>query len=589
MIPAATINKIRAEADIVKIISEYIKLEKQSGNFVGLCPFHPDQNPSLSVSPTKKIYKCFSCGASGNVITFIKEFEKVSFPRAVQIAGEKSGIIVELGNDKITQSYEKYYQILEKATNFYEFLLKNTADGQDALKYLYKRKLNDEIIKRFRIGVSPKESDLLYQSLLKEKFQPLDMIEAGVVRSGANYYDAFRNRIMFPLEDISGNIVGFSGRIYHNKKDNEPKYLNSFESDIFKKGDILYNYHQAQTEIRSKDQVFLFEGFMDVIAAYRAKIYNAIATMGTSLTTNHIKAIFKATKNVVICFDGDSPGIEATKKVIHQLTDAQFNVKAVYMPEGLDPDEFIDKHGEEELNNYLHQNAISGIDYLYEAEKRKLDISDLNSIENFKNEIFKYMHLYKSNVLNEIYLQKLSKDINISLESLTADFTKSIPREKLVDHLPDFVLPAKIEKRTKKSKYENCELILIKKIYYQRDLVKDAVRRLNSHFVNDNSRDIIFSLDTYYTNHNEWNEEAFKNNLTNEQIEILVSILNNNQLFYDFIEIDFLIDEIKKYKCEKEMKKIKEEMADDSSVDKLESFKNQKKQVIKIVNKEIKE
>ena len=240
LIPEATIQKIREEADLVQIIGEFVKLEKKGNNYLGLCPFHQDNNPSLTVSPTKKIYTCFSCGAKGNVFTFLQNFNNISFVEAVKYVGEKSGIAVNIATYySKTQYYEKYYKILETATKFYEFFLKNSAEGKKALDYLHKRNLNDEIIKRFRIGLAPKENDLLYKSLLQEKHQPLDMIEAGVVRSYRDsYFDIFKNRIVFPLEDIDGHIVGFSGRLY-TKIANEPKYVNTSENKILKRQTLI--------------------------------------------------------------------------------------------------------------------------------------------------------------------------------------------------------------------------------------------------------------------------------------------------------------------------------------------------------------
>jgi len=453
---------------------------------------------------------------------------------------------------------------MQESANFYEFYLKNTTEGQQALKYLYKRKLNDEIIKRFRIGLAPKEADLLYKNLHNEKFQPLDMIEAGVVRSSKSYYDVFRNRIIFPIEDIDGHIVGFSGRIYQDKKTDESKYMNSSENIIFKKGNILYNYKSANNEIRLKDQVFVFEGFMDVIAAYRAKVYNTIATMGTSLTPAQIKAIGKITKNVVLCYDGDTAGIEAAKKAIRLFTDAKFNVKAVIMPVGLDPDEYINQHGEEKLYDFLNNQAVSGIDYLYEVEKNDLKISDINSVESFKNKVFQYLRYFHSSVINEKYLEKLSQDINVSVKSLTEDFGNQ-PIPKLVDIYDEYPLdnldPIDIPiiesyRRQEKKKYINAERHLIKVIYRNKEKCKNAHDQLGVKYVDPTNRNILFNLYDYFNKNDEMIEDKFQVLLEPIELEILKGILASNS-FGDYIEINDLVKTICEYRNEKD----REEMA----------------------------
>ncbi|MDD4077236.1 MAG: DNA primase [Bacilli bacterium] len=545
LIPTETIQKIRDEADIVEVIGEQVKLNKKGANYVGLCPFHNDTNPSLTVSPSKRIFTCFSCGATGNVITFVQNFEKVSFVEAVSRLAQKVGIPLEIGTaGSKSQILKKYYDLLEKATNFYQFYLYNTTEGQEALKYLYKRGLNDKIIKRFRIGLAPRDRDLLYRALLQEKFQPLDMIEAGLVRSGKNYYDVFRNRIVFPLEDTTGNIVGFSGRIYY-VADTEAKYLNSSENAVFKKGQILYNFEQARNEIRGADSVFIFEGFMDVIAAHRAGIDNALAIMGTALTEHQIQAIKRLTENVTLCFDGDSAGCEATKKGIYLMNNAGINCKAILMPEKYDPDDYINEFGGDKLAEYLVNKPLNGIDYLYMVEKRQLNQEDITSIEEFKNNVFRHLNFFNSNVINEIYLKKMAEDLNVQVKSLQSDFSKSSYRPSITDYQPlkSYVLP-----RFKKDKYENSEKALIKTLIYHRDKYYEAKDRLAAYTTgNRQNRNILYKLFDYYKNNNEMNLEDFMALLDAEETIILTEILNS-PFIGQYVEITELIDTIKKYK-----------------------------------------
>jgi len=426
-ISEATIRKITENADIVAIIGEHIKLEKKGNDYKGICPFHNDTNPSLSVSPSKKVFKCFSCGASGNAVGFIQRYKNLSFPQAIKYVGEKMGIPVDI-DDNVNQDLQKYLRIMEDAANYYEFYLKNSIEGKEAIQYLNDRHLDEEIVRRFKIGLASDEFDLLYKALTERDnpYLPLNLLEVGLIKAGKEntYYDVFRSRIMFPIDDLNGNIIGFSGRIYKKTKKNEPKYINSNENVIFKKSNILYNYSRAVNVIKQKNHVFIFEGFMDVIAAYRAKIENAIATMGTALTNQQIQAIKKATNNITLCFDGDNPGIEASKRAIEMFHRANFNIKVMLLPEGLDPDEYANRFGTTSLYDFLENKTLSAPDYFYELEKRKLNKNDLYSIETFKQNVFAFLKMFNIASLTEIYLKRVADELDITITSISDDFQK---------------------------------------------------------------------------------------------------------------------------------------------------------------------
>jgi len=582
------LNKIKKEADIVKIIGEYIKLEKKGANFVGLCPFHPDTNPSLSISPAKNIYKCFSCGAAGNVFTFVQNYEHVPFSQAVRIVAAKCGVTIDADSGlNEGPNLSKYYEIMQKATAFYEFYLKNTNDGKIALSYLHSRHLDDEIIKRFRIGLAPAAMDLLYRSLLNDKVQPLNMIEVGLVRSGKEYYDVFRNRIMFAIEDLLGNIVGFSGRVYQKSDLKEAKYVNSSENIIFKKGQLLYNYKNALNEIKSANRVFVFEGFMDVIAAYRASILNTVATMGTALTQQQIKALNKVTNNVTLCYDSDFAGVEATKKAIHLLNQAKFNVSVVRFPDELDPDEVINKYGIDRLKQLLSNEAITGIDYLYELEKKNLLVADINSVEAFKQKIFEYMQYYRSQVLNERYLKQMAKDLNTSIESLQADFKNTPLKSSFMqldtDHqeVVDFKtkITTKPRKKTPKLKFSIAERGLIRQIYWSKDNCLRAQSVLGPIFVLPKQRDLLYSLYDYYQIYPDMDEQIYKSRLTPEMLDLLVDILKDTK--EPFIELNEIFDLISQYNNEKVTENVATSFIEEPSIDKLKQISQLKKSTIK--------
>ena len=414
MVSKELIDKVINNADIVNIISNYIPLTKKGSDYKGVCPFHNDTDPSLSVSPTKKVFKCFSCGTAGNVVGFIQKFKHVSFMEALKEVAETVGIAIEVGKkDPREEQNNKLTSIMDDASKFYMFYLNNSKEGKAALDYLHNRNLTDEVIAKFKIGLAPEEGNLLYKTLTDNKVLPLDIIQTGLIKETSNhssYYDTFRGRVMFPITNLYGKTVAFSGRLYNKPKDdNNPKYINSSDSPIFKKGNVLYNYFDAMNNIKNSDCCYIFEGFMDVIAAYRSGVYNTVATMGTALTTDQIRAISKLTKNVVLCYDGDEPGINATKKAIKDLVSCHMNVKVVTLPVGVDPDEYINEHGKEKLYEVLINTPASALDYLYNIEKRHLIIEDYSSIENYKKNLFSYMHYFKSQILNEMLFKKILK------------------------------------------------------------------------------------------------------------------------------------------------------------------------------------
>lgn len=293
------IRKIRENTDIVEFIGKYIPLVKKGKNYFGLCPFHNDNNPSLSVSREKQIYKCFVCGEAGNVFNFLMKFENISFPEAVKIIGNEIGISVFLDTPKKEDKNKAFYDIYDLANKFYQNNLL-ASEGLEARKYLEKRSLDLKVIKEFQIGLSLNKRDSLTKMLQKKGYD-LDILNNSGLSSGDN--DTYINRIIFPLTNINGIVNGFSGRIYHGEKIN--KYLNSKETPIFKKGENLFNIIVPKEAVRKDKFVILMEGFMAVIRAYTIDVKNCLATMGTSLTSDQINLIKRLTNVVYLCFDGD--------------------------------------------------------------------------------------------------------------------------------------------------------------------------------------------------------------------------------------------------------------------------------------------
>lgn len=404
------INEIRNKVDIVEIISNYIPLTQRGKNYFGVCPFHDDHSPSMSVSKEKQIFTCFSCGATGNVFTFVADYEHIGFYDAVRMLGNKVGY--NLGNSKITKNKnDEAYNIYKLSTKFYQNNL-NTNLGKNAMEYLEKRKIDKETIKKFQIGLSiPKLS--LTDYLLNKQINLRKLVELGI--SNDNGTDLFVNRIMFPLYDLEGNIVAFSGRIYNTK--DASKYINTKETSIFKKGTILYNYHNAKEMLKKNDSIIVMEGFMDVIRANTIGITNCVATMGTALTKQNATLLKKMANNIILCFDGDKAGEEATTNAINILKEIDVNPKVVRLEEELDPDEYILKYGADKFKTKI-ANPHNSIDFLMDIHKSDKNLADIEDISKYIDESIKDLSSVEDDVLVELTINKLSGEFNISYDIL---------------------------------------------------------------------------------------------------------------------------------------------------------------------------
>ena len=376
MISREKINEIKEAVNIVDIVGESVALTKAGRNYLGLCPFHGEKTPSFNVVEDKQFYHCFGCGRSGDVFKFIEEMQGLSFAESVQVVAEKAGFqldipISERQVEKTSHPHQVLYDIHTEANKFYHALLMTTKMGEAARTYLYNRGLTDDIIKYFQIGLAPQEANYLYQHLSK-KYTEADLLNSGLFNTGnANMiYDAFQGRIMFPLTDEHGRVVAFSGRIWTEADlaDKQmAKYKNSRGTAIFNKSYELYHLNQAKAAIKKQREVYLMEGFMDVIAAYRAGLENAVASMGTALTAEHVRHLAKFCKKVVLTYDGDKAGQAATAKALEELAD--FNVEIVFLPDQMDPDEYIAKHSEEALANVLTKSRLTGVEFLIQYLK----------------------------------------------------------------------------------------------------------------------------------------------------------------------------------------------------------------------------
>lgn len=417
---AEKINEIRQSVDIVDVIGNYLSLQKKGRNYVSLCPFHDDSHPSMSISPERQIYMCFVCHNGGNVFTFLKNYLKIPYIEAVKMVASMGNVdISEYNLEKrvqpVDQKLEPLYKMHDEANKIYNHYL-NTKLAIEAKEYLTKRKITDEIIEMFEIGYAP-SNNILLKAFEKMDFNKVSMYESGLIIESNVGYDRFSNRIMFPLHDVNGRVVGFSGRIYQ-KSQNESKYMNSPESDIFIKGETLYNYHRVIEETRQAGFVIINEGFMDVIALYKAGIKNAVAIMGTALTKGHISLLKRLSKTVYLCLDGDQAGKNATIKSIDILLQEGFTVKVIDLPENLDPDEILDKKGTDELVSLI-KNPLSSLDFKMNYYYEMTNMDNYEERKKYLETIAKEISNLTDMIDQDYYILQLEKKSGFSKETIT--------------------------------------------------------------------------------------------------------------------------------------------------------------------------
>lgn len=512
------IDDILSKASIVDIVSEYVELEKKGKNYVGLCPFHGDTNPSMSVSEEKKIFKCFSCGAGGNAIKFVQDYEKISFVEAAKKVANKVGITLDIRENRLT----KYHNINKEASSFYEFYLTNTNEGQSIRSYLQNRGISEEVIKQFNIGYAP-EGNLLYQSLRQKQLEPLDILYTGVAgKAEDRYYDTFRKRIMFPIADARGNIVGFSGRTVGNT--DEPKYVNSSESSLFRKGEILYNMHSAIPFIKQTKRVVLMEGFMDVIAAFNAGIKDAVATMGTALTQKHVELIKRFTDKVVICFDGDQPGQDAAYKSLSRLQG--LDVRVVSLPNGLDPDDYIKEFSTDAFQKEVEE-ADDILTFIFNYNLKKVNRNNVHELEQFKKAIFQLIE-NSSNVQVELYLNRLSQELNVSYDSIRNDFM--VRNQSNTNE---------VQSTTKRQKYFKAEATIIQIMLTDKNKALILNKRIEDKGIDPNNTRIREELMKYYRNHSQFVADKFLAQLSKPLSD---HFIQNNFTVADYVT-DKVIDD----------------------------------------------
>ncbi|UWI43489.1 DNA primase [Lactobacillus paragasseri] len=429
-IPEQFIDEVRNSADIVDVISQYVSLEKKGKDYVGLCPFHQENTPSFTVNEEKQFFYCFGCHKGGNVFKFLMYQDHLTFPESVKKVAELAHLQMPEGYGEAAKPLSPLKKMYRQATEFYQHILLTTKVGERALKYARKRELTDDLLKHFKVGYAPDSDNILLTYLKQKDYTDDDLRESGlfVESQDGQLFDRFRDRLMFPLGDESGYTVGFSGRRISNDK-TIAKYMNSPETKIFNKSKLLFHFAEAKKAARSEKHLILYEGYMDVIAAYKAGIQSGVASMGTSLTTEQVYMLRRITPNILVNYDGDPPGIHAAERATKLFGQVQgFNLGIIVLPENLDSDEYVKKYGKEKYRAEV-AGALSSTDFLLERLANQYNLHNDREKLAYITAAVQMIAGLNDPVAADLYLDKLARQTGVTRESLKVTFVRE--RRKL--------------------------------------------------------------------------------------------------------------------------------------------------------------
>lgn len=530
-IPQEVIEEVRHRTNIVDIIGQYVQLKKSGKNYMGLCPFHEERSPSFSVAEDKQIFHCFGCGKGGTVFNFLQEIEGISFPESVKRIADLEHLSVdfdwseprEVADTPENQQRRSLLQLHSKAAELYHHILVNTKIGEPALNYLLERGLTQELIETFQIGFAPQKRDFLSQVFKNEQldetlFEPSGLF---VQRDNGTFLDRFYQRIMFPINDPQGNVIAFSGRLLKTADfpgDEMPKYLNSPETTLFNKRETLFNFDKARKEIRKENTVLLFEGFMDVIAAWQSGVKSGVASMGTSLTNEQIRRLERVAKEVVICYDGDNAGVQATNRAIQLLQEnSHFDLSIVSIPEKLDPDEYVRKYGAEAFQNLANHGRETVFSFKMNYHRLTRNMNNEKEQLDYVNELLRELTNVQSPLERDRYLNQIAQEFQLSVHSLEEQFNqlkqeqRSVQRQERQQFYQDEMMPPPMEEPVFEENHVQNKLPLTQVQKAERSLlfrlmneqgVRQTVQQLpDFSFAHDEYQELYFLLESYATLH----------------------------------------------------------------------------------------
>lgn len=530
MIDKNEIEQLKKSTDIVSIISQFVRLEKKGNNYMGSCPFgHSDSNPSFSVNKDMQIYKCFSCGKAGDVFTFFMDYERLSYPDSIKKVANLTNF--KLTNIKTNERIvdNVLYNIYQDASKIYINNLK-TEMGKDALEYLNNRGIDNELIKTFKIGYSLKQRDTLVKTLLNKKYKLNDMINSGLlIKTDDGITDIYSSRVMFPIQNLDGKIVGFSGRTITNDK---IKYINTKQTEIFKKGELIYNYSNALSSCRTIHKVIIMEGFMDVIKAYKYGIKNCVAMMGTAVTKFQATNIMRMAEEVILCFDGDSAGAHATLECSNKLLEFGVTPKIVRLSDNLDPDEYLTKYGKEQFDNCIN-NPMNVMDFKLLYFKQDKNLNSIDDKKLYIKQVLDELKNVKDEILIDLTLNKLSEETGINKQTIKLSIDKEIT-----------ITPTK--ETTKLNKYELAEQKLLAYMLKYDDVIRLFIKK-NVVLSNKEYRNLSRRIIDYYKENRTINYSDFIGTINLDTLNTVYNLnkikINDKYSAEEIIDYINLIDE----------------------------------------------
>ncbi|MCK0471554.1 DNA primase [Halalkalibacter sp. APA_J-10(15)] len=546
-IPDSVIEQIRRSTDIVDVISDHVQLKKQGRQYSGLCPFHGEKTPSFSVSPDKQLYHCFGCGAGGNAFTFLMELENLSFVEAAVQLGKRANIDVSIEGTHST-NVSKPQQNMKKAhsvaAKMYHHVLMLTEEGKPGREYVEERGFTREQVEYFQIGFSPDRWDALSTLLTKRNFNQAEMVEASLLgerESDGGTYDRFRNRLMFPIWDAKGQVIAFGGRTISDEK---PKYLNSSDSAIFHKSQTLYGLHLARSSIRKQSSIVLFEGYVDVIAAWSAGVTNGVATLGTALTEEQARMMRRNAEMVTLCYDSDAAGLEAAYKNASILQNEGCIVKVAKMPDGYDPDDYIQAFGAERFKTDVIGSSLTLMAFKMLYLRQGRNLQDESERMRYIEVVLSEIASLKKAVERDHYIRQLADEFSLSLEALKQEQYRLFREKKGQSkrEKSDVINVRKQVFETKKllPAYQNAERILLAHMLRDEHVAEVVQSRLGGAFNVDEHQALAAYLFAYYAKGYEADPSLFIQQLTDEQLTRLateLTLLSVNDE-YDERELD---------------------------------------------------
>ena len=569
------IDEIKSKNDIVDVIGSYINLNEK---YKALCPFHDDHTPSFSVHPDKQIYKCFSCGESGNVITFVQKITGVSFEEALGILADRAGIKLNIKPKKnVNTKLEKYYEINDTVNKFFKNNL-ISKDGSSALKYLNDRSIDKDIINEFNIGLATSNK---LTSILEKKYDIKDLIDIDISKDvNGNIYDTFQNRIMFPIIDENNNVIAFSGRKYlsDDLKDNTlSKYSNSKETIIFKKSGTFYNINNALINIKKSKEIVITEGFMDTIRMSSIGYKNVVALMGTAFTKEHLDKILKWKCKVILNLDQDDAGVSATINIGDILVKNNVDVSVIVFEDYKDSDEFIIAKGKDAFD-IAYNNRISYIDFKFNYMKSNKNMKDSAEISKYINEAIKTLNEIDDDILKELKTKELSNEFGIDESIIKSKLKPGVSKQ--IDSSPPVT-------KKRYNKYDISEIRILYLMLHYDEVILYFENTLG-YLIHENMSNLAYKIIEFRNDYGEFNYSDFidyiaDNTLLNETLKEVMKYHNEEE--YTESELEDYINTIKKYSVEQRIKTLKKQMNETLDINKkieiAKKIENINKEVLK--------